>query len=196
LTGRRAVFLDRDGVVNALVPDPDSGLPESPLRAEDVSLIQGVPAAMRRLSGAGFLIIGVSNQPAAAKGRADVAAINAVQGRVLELLEDGDVGFDDFRICLHHPDGVVPELAHECECRKPAAGMLLDAARSLGIDLARSAMVGDSDVDVLAGAAAGCATFLVENPESAHRRAGSVEPDARVRDLSSAVALLVGSSAR
>lgn len=183
---RRAAFVDRDGVINRLVPDPGTGAPESPLRAKDVALIDGAAPALRRLHKAGWALVGVSNQPAAAKGMISVDELDTIQGRVLELVGAHGVRFDDFRLCLHHPDGVVAELSGRCDCRKPEPGMLLDAAAALRIDLSRSWMVGDTDADVLAGQAAGCRTVLVANPDSSHKRCGTVAPDAVVADLGAA----------
>lgn len=188
----RAVFVDRDGTLNELVADPQTNQPESPLRREDVALIPGVAAALRALASDGWLLVGVSNQPAAAKGAVSWRQLEDVQARVLELLEAQGVRFDAFRICPHHPEGVVLELTRACNCRKPAPGMLLDAARELGIDLARSWMIGDTDGDVLAGAAAGCRTLLIEQEGSAHKRKGTAQPDAVSPDLQAAAALLLG----
>jgi D-glycero-D-manno-heptose 1,7-bisphosphate phosphatase len=185
---RPAVFVDRDGVINELVPDPGSGLLESPLTTGDVALIDGAAAALRRLASAGRLLVGVSNQPSAAKGVMSLDRLYAIQARVLELLVAEGVRFDDFRLCLHHPDGVVAELSRGCDCRKPAPGMLLKVASELDIDLERSWMIGDTDADVLAGRAAGCRTVLVRNPGSAHKREDEVSPDAVAGDLAGAVA--------
>jgi D-glycero-D-manno-heptose 1,7-bisphosphate phosphatase len=187
-----AAFIDRDGVINQLIPDPVSGQPESPLRVEDVALIPGAAGALRQLADAGWRLIGVSNQPAAAKGRVPLGQLHAVQDRVLELLAAEGVTFDDFRLCLHHPDGVVPELSRECQCRKPAPGMLVAGAEQLGIDLARSWMIGDTDGDVVAGRAAGCSTVLVAHPGSRHKRGGGAQPDEHAADLVTAVALILG----
>jgi D-glycero-D-manno-heptose 1,7-bisphosphate phosphatase len=183
----RAAFVDRDGTIDELVPDPASGLPESPLRAQDVRLIPGAAAALRRLAGAGWLLVGVSNQPAAAKGTVTLAQLAAVQERVVELLAAEGVVFDAFRVCLHHPDGIVPELTERCECRKPRPGMLLDAASELGVDLAASWMLGDTDTDVLAGRAAGCRAILIEHAGTAHKRAGGVRVNAALPSLERAV---------
>ena len=189
---RRAAFIDRDGVINELIPDPLAGLPESPLRPEDVALIPGAADALRRLAADGWLLVGVSNQPAAAKGTASVAQLQVVQARVVELLAAQGACLHAFRMCLHHPEGVVPELTRECDCRKPAPGMLLDAARELGIDLAASWMIGDTDSDVVAGRRAGCQTLLIQHRESGHKRSGDVRPDAVARDLDAGtVALLL-----
>ena len=182
------MFVDRDGVINALVPDPESGVRESPLTVADVTLIDGAAAALRRLAGAGWALVGVSNQPAAAKGALSLDQLHAIQARVLELLTAEGVRFDAFRLCLHHPDGVVTELRGVCDCRKPAPGMLVQAASSLDIDLERSWMIGDTDTDVLAGRAAGCQTVLIGNPGSAHKRGGEVSPDAVAGDLAGAAA--------
>lgn len=189
-------FFDRDGVVNELVPDPRSGLPESPLDAARVSLVSGAAAGLQRLRDAGFLLVGVSNQPAAAKGTVPLDALERVQARVLDLLRAEGVEPDAFRICYHHPNGTVPGLAGACDCRKPAPGMLLDAARELNLDLSSSWMIGDTDGDIEAGAAAGCRTVLVENPSSLHKRTGAVRPDLRASDLATAADLLLVFEAR
>jgi D-glycero-D-manno-heptose 1,7-bisphosphate phosphatase len=182
-----AIFLDRDGVLNELRVDPVSGLGESPLQVRDVRLIPGAAAAARTLAGADFALICVSNQPAAAKGRVSVEQLLAVHGRVVELLSREGVRLDASRLCLHHPDGVVPGLSGRCACRKPAPGMLLDAARALDVDLRCSWMVGDTDGDVGAGRAAGCRTLLVVNPGSIHKRLRAVRPDLSAPDLAGAV---------
>lgn len=195
-SGRKAVFLDRDGVLNAGIPDPVSGLPESPLQVADVRLLPGVPAALRALIGAGYMLVCVSNQPAAAKGKTTVEQLRAVHERVLELLERAGIGLDASYLCPHHPDalhpgGVVDALSGPCACRKPAPGMLLDAADAYGLDLGSSWILGDTDTDVQAGRAAGCRTVLIEYPGSAHKRSGRTSPDLRAVDLADAVAQLL-----
>ena len=192
LSRRRAAFLDRDGVLNALVPDPRSGQAESPLHVRDVSLLPGAAAAAKRLATADFALVGVSNQPAAAKGTIELEELLEVQGRVLELLAAEGVTFDDFRLCLHHPEAVSADLRGPCDCRKPAPGMLLEAASELELDLASSWMIGDTDADVGAGRAAGCRTALVENPDSAHKRGGEETADLIAADLPAAAESIVG----
>lgn len=188
---RRAVFLDRDGVLTALVVD-GSGRPESPLRVEDVALLPGAAAAAARLVAGGYLLVGVSNQPAAAKGTVSLAQLEAVQARSRELLAAAGVEFASFELCLHHPSAVVEELSGPCDCRKPAPGMLLRAAVRLDLNLASSWMVGDSDSDILAGHGAGVRTILIEHPASAHRRSGSAAPDATASDLDAAADVITG----
>lgn len=191
MTGARAVFVDRDGVLNELVPDPDSGLPESPLHPDQVRLTPGAGAALTRLSRAGFALVGVSNQPAAAKGKVPLDQLLAVQARVVELLAADGVTFGAFKLCLHHPQGTVGGLSGPCECRKPAPGMLLEAAAELSLDLAGSWMVGDTDTDVGAGRNAGVKTVLIEYPGSTHKRGAAVAPDRRAADLPGGVAAIL-----
>jgi D-glycero-D-manno-heptose 1,7-bisphosphate phosphatase len=188
---RAAVFLDRDGTLNELVRDPVSGEPESPLHVSDVRLIPGAAEAAKRLIDAGWRLIGVSNQPAAAKGTVSREALDRVQARVLELAAELGVEFEDFLICHHHPQGVVPGLSRQCDCRKPKPGLLLRAAAEHEIDLSASWMVGDTDADVLAGQAAGCRTLLLGHPSSAHKRAGQVTSTAIAASLTDAVLQIV-----
>lgn len=190
-----AVFLDRDGVINQLVRDPISGLPESPLDPAQVALLPRVAPALRRLRDADFVIVGVSNQPAAAKGIVELGQLESVQARVLELLEHDGTAPDDFRSCFHHPHGLVPELTCECTCRKPSPGMLLQAAEQLELDLGTSWMLGDTDSDVAAGIAAGCRTILIENPDSSHKRSGDARPDAVASDLAAGVEVIISERA-
>jgi D-glycero-D-manno-heptose 1,7-bisphosphate phosphatase len=186
----RAVFVDRDGVINDLVPDETTGLPESPLDPQAVTLLPGAASALRLLHAHGFALVGVSNQPAAAKRTVDRQTLEIVQGRVLNLLADEGASFDGFKICFHHPDGLDPDLGRPCDCRKPAPGMLLEAAAELDIELAQSWMVGDTDGDVEAGSAAGCRTVLVETPGSSHKR-GHAVPTHRAASLMAAAELIV-----
>jgi D-glycero-D-manno-heptose 1,7-bisphosphate phosphatase len=150
----------------------------------------GVSDSLQQLNAAGYTLVVASNQPAAAKGIASEADLDAVHSRVLELLGSSAGAVSEWRYCRHHPDAIVPSL-RGCECRKPKPGMLLDAAESLGLDLSASWMVGDADRDIEAGVAAGCRTVLIENPDSAHRRSGSITPDLQVADLSAATIALL-----
>jgi len=190
VSARPAAFLDRDGTLNELVLEGGSGAAESPLKASDVRLIGGAAAAARALAQAGFALVCVSNQPAAAKGKVSIEQLRAINERVLELLREEGVHLDGFRLCLHHPEGVVPELSGPCACRKPSPGMLLDAAQKLGLDLASSWMLGDTDSDVVAAHAAGCRAVLIEHPGSFHKRAGEASPDLVASDLADGVAQL------
>jgi D-glycero-D-manno-heptose 1,7-bisphosphate phosphatase len=188
----RAVLLDRDGVLNDPVHDPVDGTPESPLRAEDVVLAEGAAEGCRALLDAGLRLGVVSNQPAAAKGKATLQDLRAVHERVVELLGAEGVTIGTWHYCHHHPEAVVATLRGPCDCRKPAPGMLLAAAHDLGVAPAACWMAGDGDADMEAGRAAGCRTLLVEHPLTAHRRARAVPGDAGARNLWEGTVVILG----
>ncbi len=122
---------------------------------EKVEIIAGVPEALRRLHAAGYLAIVVTNQSGVARGMYAETDIHRVHERIQELLAPERI--DAFYYCVHHP-----KHSEDCDCRKPAPGMLLRAAREHDIDPALSYMVGDRMSDLEAGVAAGCAgTVLV-----------------------------------
>jgi len=125
-----AVFVDRDGVMNELVPRPVTGDLESPLDPNHVVLMPGVAAALQRLRAAGYAIVQVSNQPAAALGDARIEQIEAVQARFLEVLDSVGAALDTYRFCLHHPDGVASGLARFYECRNRLRGCSSTLRRS------------------------------------------------------------------
>ncbi len=152
---RRAVFLDRDGV---LVEDI-----HLLTHADQLRLLPGVPGGLVRLHEAGFLLVVVSNQPVVARGlcsEADIIRIHAALDD--RLVAEGGCRIDRCSFCPHHPDANVPEYRIACDCRKPKPGMLLDAAAELGIDVSASFMIGDRLTDVAAGVAAGCRTVWVQ----------------------------------
>jgi histidinol-phosphate phosphatase family protein len=143
---RRALFLDRDGTLMV-----DTGYVRDPA---DVRLLDGVVATLVEARTLGFELVVVSNQSGVARGIISMDQLRAVQTCFEELLAKEGVTLDDVRFCLHGPDD-------GCSCRKPAPGMLLEAAKARGLDLPRSVMVGDRESDVSAGRAAGCTTILV-----------------------------------
>ncbi len=146
---RRAIFLDRDGVLNAAIPD-ERGHPLPPRIAAELRILPGVPEACAALRAAGFLLIGCTNQPDIARGTTSRAFVDWVNARIVTAC-----GLDEMRLCPHDD-------ADGCHCRKPRPGMLADAAALHGIDLGASWMVGDRYRDMEAGQAAGCRTLLID----------------------------------
>lgn len=146
----KAFFLDRDGVINV-----EADYLHEP---EQVELIPGTAAALRRLHAGGYLAVVTTNQSGVARGMFDLAAVHAVHDRIQELLADDGEQLDAFYICCHHP-----QYTGSCDCRKPAPGLILRAAAELDIDPASSYMVGDRLSDLEAGRRAGCrASYLVK----------------------------------
>jgi D-glycero-D-manno-heptose 1,7-bisphosphate phosphatase len=146
---RRAVFLDRDGVINrAIVRD---GKPYPPAHVGELEVLPGVAAALQRLKTAGYLLVVVTNQPDVARGTQSRAMVEAIHARLASILP-----IDEFRAC-YHDDG------DACACRKPKPGLILDSARAHNLDLAASVAVGDRWRDVEAGEHAGCATVFLDH---------------------------------
>jgi D-glycero-D-manno-heptose 1,7-bisphosphate phosphatase len=193
---QQIAFLDRDGVLDHGVPDPDSGMPESPLTVRDVRLLDGAAQAASTLAAGGFALVCVSNQPAAAKGKTTLQELMAVHERVVELLAGEGVELLVSLLCPHHPQGTVAGLSGPCACRKPAPGMLVQAAREQSVALSRCWMLGDTDSDVLAGRAAGARTVLISYPASAHKRSGTVSAELSAATIGDGVAQLLDHEAR
>lgn len=186
----RAVFLDRDGVLNQQAYYEDRDELDSPLRPEDLHIHAWVAPYLRKLKEAGYLLIVVTNQPAYAKRKTTMGALEAVRLAFVSEFRKLGVDFDLYLSCWHHPQSSVPQLRKQCDCRKPMPGMLLEAARTLAIDLRASWLIGDRDTDIWAGEKAGCRTILVESPEPGHN--GRSEPDYRCRSLVEACEIILG----
>ncbi|MFP5245937.1 MAG: D-glycero-alpha-D-manno-heptose-1,7-bisphosphate 7-phosphatase [Thermoanaerobaculia bacterium] len=180
----RALFLDRDGVLNELVYYASSDEWESPRNVDDLVLIEGIAEPLQKLADAGWLLFIITNQPSYAKGKTSEEELRAVQAAV-----ERAVPITRGYVCFHHPDAVRDELRVRCDCRKPGARFLFDAAAEYDLDLACSWMIGDQDSDLACGRAAGCRVALLEHPRSAHKR-GAVEPDLVVGSLGELVAFL------
>ncbi|HVB34516.1 MAG TPA: HAD-IIIA family hydrolase [Patescibacteria group bacterium] len=158
---RKAVFLDRDGVINAYACNPEFGTIDSPTRPEDFSMLPGAAEAIAKLNEAGFLTVVVSNQPGIAKGRFTPVLLEAMTAKMKASVEQAGGKLDGVYYCLHHPEGSVEGYRLRCDCRKPGAGLFRQAAGEWGIDLSRSYTIGDGVVDILAGRDAGTRTVFV-----------------------------------
>lgn len=157
----KAVFLDRDGVINELFYYKEQGIVDSPFIAEQVRLFPGVGEAIRKFKQMGFKVVLVSNQPGMAKGYLSEETFGEIQQKMESELAKEGVVLDGEYYCFHHPEAKVERLKANCECRKPKPGMLLQAAKDLGINLSESWMIGDGLTDVQAGKRAGCRTVLI-----------------------------------
>lgn len=158
---KRAVFLDRDGVINGLVYHRDAGIVDSPFTVDQFQVLPRVPRAIRLLNDLGLPVMVVSNQPGIAKGHFDASTLRKFDKKLKVALAVAGAHIDATYYCLHHPDAIVETLRKRCTCRKPGIGMLTQAARDFGIDLAESYMVGDGLTDIEAGSRAGCRTVFV-----------------------------------
>ena len=164
-----AVFLDRDGVVNEMLAEGNAFFP--PRTLEEFRFLPGVREACERLSGSGYLLVVVTNQPDVARGLQDKETSETMRREILRRLPVREV------LACYHDD------FDGCDCRKPKAGLLFQAAGKWRIDLKHSYMVGDRWKDVEAGHGAGCKSILIERDYSER---GRCHPDFIARDLAEA----------
>jgi D-glycero-D-manno-heptose 1,7-bisphosphate phosphatase len=170
-TLRRAVFLDRDGVLNRTYVR--GGIPRPPASLAELEVLPGVAAALNALRADGYLLIVVTNQPDVARGTSPRGLVEEIHAQLKRELP-----LDTILTCFHDD-------ADGCECRKPRPGLLLHAARDFDVALPQSVMVGDGWRDVEAGRRAGCRTFLVGEGDAA-------ACDVRVGSLAEAATILLG----
>jgi D-glycero-D-manno-heptose 1,7-bisphosphate phosphatase len=173
---RRAVFLDRDGVINR--PTVRDGLPFAANNVTEFEIYPEVAEACRRLKQVGFLLVVATNQPDVGRGTVKKETVEAMHAEMCRQLP-----IDRVEVCYHPGHG-----ASNCECRKPKPGMLLNAARELGIDLTRSWMVGDRWRDIDCGRAAGCRTIFVDR---GYAETLKQMPDFRAKDLAEAAEVIL-----
>tara|TARA_Y100000310_G_scaffold281278_1_gene301652 strand:- start:421 stop:975 length:555 start_codon:yes stop_codon:yes gene_type:complete len=150
---QKAVFLDRDGVINEEV--------NFLIELEKIALIEGSAEALRNLNNAGYSVIIITNQPAVGRGLATESQITAINNRIVELLGEQGAKIDATYMCFHHPKHGQGKYKVDCGCRKPKPGMILEAAKDHNIDLSQSFMVGDRTSDIKAGVLSGAKTISV-----------------------------------
>ena len=176
----RAVFLDRDGVINEAVVR--EGKPYPPSSLAELKITAGTESALKALKEHGFKLIVVTNQPDVARGLQTKAAVETINQALAASLP-----LDDIFVCYHSDED-------RCDCRKPKPGMLLEAAKKHNIDLGRSYLVGDRWRDIDAGHNAGCKTILVDS--GYNERIPQQPPEARVGSLREAADWILQSSAK
>lgn len=172
MTKKRAMFLDRDGVINEVLFH-GSEKPIAPWKLEEFKLIQGMKKPLEELCQMGYHLFVVSNQPDITKGYVDTSTVEKMNKIILESLP-----IHDIMICPHDDHC-------NCNCRKPKPGMLLDLSKKWKIDLKKSFLIGDNWRDIEAGKAAGCINILLDKPYNK-----SVEANYRVKNLNSVVKLI------
>ena len=143
----RAVFLDRDGVINADRADYVKSI-------DELRVFEFAPKAIRRLNDAGWAVLVVSNQQGIAKGIVSESDLMSIEREIVKRVEEAGGGIAGFYYCRH-------PASDNCSCRKPKAGLILQAAKEHGIDLGASVVVGDAERDIMAGKSASCKTVLV-----------------------------------
>ena len=157
----KAVFLDRDGVINALVYHQEQGIIDSPFTVEQFGLLPRAGEAVKKLRIMGYKIVLVSNQPGIAKGHLTGEVFEKIREKMENELARDNALLDAQYYCFHHPEAVLENMRVACDCRKPRPGLLLKAAEEMRLDLSRSWMIGDGLTDIKAGKSAGTRTILI-----------------------------------
>jgi D-glycero-D-manno-heptose 1,7-bisphosphate phosphatase len=183
VSGRRAVFVDRDGVLIRDVKHLTS--------SAQIEILPGVPESLRRLRDAGWAVVVVTNQSVVARGMVTEDGLREIHRALAAQLRARGAALDGIYYCPHHPEGAVAAYRRVCDCRKPQPGLLLRAAADLGIDLGASVMVGDAASDIEAGRRAGCRTVLL----GATGAAGATRADHAATDLAAAVGWILAAPA-
>lgn len=184
---QKAVFLDRDGTINKY-----KGLIS---KAEDMEIIPEVFDALKQINESGYLAIIITNQPVVARNLCSVEELEMIHNKMESLLGDQGVYVDDIFYCPHHPDGGYPEenpeFKIECNCRKPSAGLIDQAAAQYNIDLKQSYMIGDSTVDIKTGTAAGLKSILLSTGQAGADGKYDIDNSYRADNLLAAVHMIL-----
>jgi D-glycero-D-manno-heptose 1,7-bisphosphate phosphatase len=147
MTALKAVFLDRDGIINRAIVQ--NGKPYPPASLDELDIIPGTLMALQQLASSGFLLLGVTNQPDVARGIQTREVVEAINSHIMNILP-----LKEILVCYHDKED-------HCACRKPKPGLILQGAEKYDIDLGRSWMVGDRWKDISAGKVAGLKTVFV-----------------------------------
>ncbi|MGA2141515.1 MAG: HAD family hydrolase [Brevinematales bacterium] len=187
----KAIFLDRDGVINRPVFSGIRSEFEPPHRVEDLSLYPWTLESLKIAQDNGFLLFIVSNQPDYAKGKCSLEDLMEVHSRLDEIFRANNIIFSEYYYCYHHPNGIVAGYSLACECRKPGTYFLKKAEKEYSIDMSRSWMIGDRETDIACGKRGGLRTILVKSEEQAAGQTRSEEADFKADNLLDSVKLII-----
>lgn len=157
----KAVFLDRDGIINELAYYPEADTVDVPLDTSKIRLVFGIASLIKKVKAIGYMVIVISNQPGVALKKTTVSRFEETKKKIKSLLLKEGVSVDGEYYCMHHPFALDKTYKKKCCCRKPRIGMIKQAATDHDIDLSRSWFIGDGIGDVKAGHTANCKTILL-----------------------------------
>ena len=167
---QKAIFLDRDGTINKYVGFLTD--------IRDLELKEGTADAISLINSSDYLAIVITNQPVVARGEVSFEQLNEIHNKMETLLGNKGAFVDAIYYCPHHPhkgyEGEVPELKIDCECRKPKPGLIFRAAEDFNIDLSKSWMIGDEEIDVLTAENAGCNYIKIDKNDSLLKAVNSI----------------------
>ena len=187
----KAVFLDRDGVINYPVFNPDTNEYEAPHNEKDLKLFPEVLESLKELINLKYKLFLISNQPDHAKGKTTLGDLLSVHKKLHGIFIENKIGFCEYYYCYHHPKGVIPEYSIVCECRKPGNLFLRQAKMKYDLDTTNSWMIGDRDVDIYCGQSLGIKTIMIKQKHT-DNKTGSSTPEYKADNLKEAVSLIKG----
>ena len=188
----KAVFLDRDGVINYNVFNQATGEWGSPHHPEDFKLFPWSIESLQRLLENKFKLFLISNQPSYAKGKTSLENIKAVHEKFHSILIANNIFFTEYYYCYHHPQGIVPELSVECACRKPGIFFLREAEKKYSLNMSSSWIIGDRDSDIMCGKKTGLKTIRILTQEELQaKKTLAINPDFKAANLLEAVSIII-----
>ena len=188
--------MDRDGIINELVYNPELGTIDSPLNPRQVKLVFGIKELLNSVLKKGFIGIIISNQPAIGLGKTTLKNHQKIINKIQREFKNKGIKIDSQFYCFHHPFAKLRKYKKACNCRKPAIGLFEEAVKELNIDLSKSWMIGDGVDDVIAGKKAGCKTILLanisasENLRIIEKQLGKIKPDFIIKKLVDAIDII------
>lgn len=196
---KKAVFLDRDGIINELVYFPEQGIVDNPINPSQVRLVFGIDQLIKVSKRLGYLIIVISNQPAIGLKKLKNSDFKKIDKKINYLLKKNGANIDAWYYCFHHPFAKLEKYKKGCSCRKPKTGLFKQAANDFNIALSNSWIIGDGVNDIKAGKKAGCKTILLANISSTdnltiiEEQLGKIKPNFIVKNLVQSIEIIKNS---
>lgn len=185
----KAVFLDRDGVINYLVLNKKTNEYEAPFKEEDFVMFPDVIEALKQLINLNYKLFLISNQPDFAKGKTSLENLLSVHKRMDFTFKENNIVFSEYYYCYHHPKGIIPEYSIACKCRKPGNLFLKQAQLKYSLDMHSSWIIGDRDTDIYCGQSVSTKAILIKQKHF-DGKAGQSKPDYIVNNLKEAVEII------
>lgn len=187
----KAVFLDRDGVINEMIFNDAEMEYEPPHKIENIKLYPGVIESLKKLIDRKYLLFVVSNQPDHAKGKTTLENLYQVKEKIKDILDSNGIHITEYYYCIHHPEGIVKEYSFDCECRKPKTFFSEKAISDYDILRGLSWMIGDRETDILFGKDSGFRTIKINNKY--YPQQVNILPDYNAESLEEAVRIILNS---
>ena len=182
----KAVFLDRDGVINETVYNQITGELEPPHEVKDLRLFDWTIESLKSFQKRDYLLFIVSNQPDYAKGKTSLENLMNVHTELIRIFEQNDLTFREYFYCYHHPEGIIPEFSVKCDCRKPANANVIGAIRNYNINKNLSWFIGDRESDIMCGKNSGLKTIFISEKNLINNLA-----DYNVKNLKEAAEIII-----